>query len=136
MRANLPERLERRLAVRARLLQLRRADRTDEIRHVDLRAAYGTMQVALREAVFHRLDLELPLAHVFEVLGRAEEHVDERADERHRDPEQDGHPDEPRVLDPALRVLVDPPDGRGPEDRGEEDQQIADHEPRARAEEV
>ena len=41
------------------------------------------MQVTAREPLLHRLDLELALAHVLEVLGRPEEHVDQRPDERH-----------------------------------------------------
>src|SRR5579862_5342672 len=67
-RAHLPERLERRLAARARLLQLRRADRAHEVARVDLRAAHGAVEVALREPVLHRADLELALAHVLEVF--------------------------------------------------------------------
>ena len=70
------------LAVRARLLQLRRADRADEERRLDLGAADRAVQVAPGEPLLHRLDLELALAHVLEVLGRPEEHVDQRADER------------------------------------------------------
>ena len=103
---------------------------------VDLGAADRAVQVALREAILHRLDLELALAHVLEVLRRPEEHVDERAEERHDDADEHGHPDDPRILDPPLRVLVDPVERREPDDDGEEDQQVADDEPRARAEEV
>src|SRR5690349_22862298 len=44
VRADLPERLERRLAVDARLLQLRRAHRTDEKVGADLRAADRAIQ--------------------------------------------------------------------------------------------
>src|SRR5581483_5405229 len=63
VRAHLPERLERRLAVRAH-----------EERDVDLGPAHGAVEVALREPVLHRLDLELALANVLEVLRRPEEH--------------------------------------------------------------
>src|SRR5207247_8970546 len=80
VRADLPERLERRLAVDARLLQLRRADGTHEELVRDFRATHRAKEIAAREPFLHRLDLELALAHVLEVLGRAEEHVDERAD--------------------------------------------------------
>src|SRR5258707_20535 len=69
-RAHLPERLERRLARRAGLFQLRGADRADEEAHVDLAAAHRAMEVALRQPVLHRLDLELALAYVFEVRER------------------------------------------------------------------
>src|SRR5437867_11837046 len=79
VRTDLPERLERRLAVRAGLLQLRRADRTDEKLRRDLRAADRAVQVAAGEPLLHRLDLELALAHVVEVLRRPEEHVHEGA---------------------------------------------------------
>src|SRR5690349_17463364 len=45
---HLPERLERRLAVHARLLQLRGADRADEELRADLGAADRTVEVATR----------------------------------------------------------------------------------------
>ena len=49
-------------------------------RLVDVGAAdRAVLLSAAAEALLHRLDLELPLAHVLEVLGRTEEHVDERA---------------------------------------------------------
>src|SRR5579862_303656 len=80
VRAHLTERLERRTAVDARLPELRRADRADEEAQVDLRAADGADEPPAREPVLHRLDLELPLAHIREVLGRTEEHVDERTE--------------------------------------------------------
>src|SRR5713101_3376235 len=80
VRTHLPERLERGAAVHARLPQLRRADRAHEEARVDLRPADRAHEVAAREAVLHRLDLELALAHVLEVLGRPEEHVHERPD--------------------------------------------------------
>src|SRR4051812_28203410 len=95
VRADLPERLERRLARGAGLLQLRGANGTDEVVALDLRAAHGALQLAAAEARLHLLDLELPLAHVVEVLRRAQQDVDEHAQERH-EAEEDGHPDEPR----------------------------------------
>src|SRR5215470_7822066 len=81
IRADLPDRLERRATAHAGLLELRRADGTDEVARVDLCVTHGTADVR-RHAVLDRLDLELALAHVLEVLGRAEQHVDERADKR------------------------------------------------------
>src|ERR687888_2512960 len=45
VRADLPQRLERGLAIGARLLQLRRAHRADEEVGSDLRAANGAVQV-------------------------------------------------------------------------------------------
>src|SRR5262245_16745858 len=135
-RADLPERLERLLAVAAGLAQPRRTDRADEERLVDLGPADRAVQVAPREPLLHRPDLELALAPVLEVLGRPEEHVHEGAEERRDEAEHDGHPDQPRVLDPPSRVLVDPERGREPEDDDEEDRQVADDDPRAVAEEV
>src|SRR5438094_4905149 len=88
-RAHLPERLQRRLAVGARLLELRRADRADEEVGRHLRATDRAIEVAACEPLLHRLDLELALAHVLQVLGRPEEHVDERAEVG--DDEADGH---------------------------------------------
>src|SRR5712691_4171866 len=82
VRTHLPERLERRLAVDAGLLQLRRADGTDQEFVGDLRATDRAVEVAAREPLLHRLDLELALTHVLEVLRRAEQHVDERAEVR------------------------------------------------------
>ena len=78
VRAHLPQRLERRAAARARLLQPRRADRADEEGRLDLGPADRAVQVAPREPLLHRPDLELALTHVLEVLRRPEEHVDER----------------------------------------------------------
>ena len=46
-----------------------------------------------RDALLHRLDLEVPLAHVLEVLGRAEEHVDEHPEVR--DDQRDEHREKP-----------------------------------------
>src|SRR2546430_15304322 len=136
VRADLPEGLERRLAVGAGLLQLRRADRTDEELRRDLRPADRAVQVTAREPLLHRLDLELALAHVLEVLRRPEEHVDQRPDEGRHEPEQRRHRDEPRILDPAPGVLVDPERDREPEDADEEQRQVPDHRPGAGAEEV
>ena len=134
--ADLPERLERGVALDARLLQPGRADRADEEGRLDRGAADGAVQVALRQPLLHRPDLELALAHVLDVLRRAEEEVDDRADERRHEPEHRRHRDEPRILDPPARVLVDPVGGREPEDGDEEDRQVARHHPRARVEEV
>src|SRR5262249_47389883 len=58
--ADLPERLERRLAVHARLLQLRRADRAHEEVGADLRAANRAVEGAARKTLLQRLHLELP----------------------------------------------------------------------------
>src|SRR5438094_3234633 len=119
VRADLPERLERRLAIAARLAQASRAHGAHEKGGIDLCAADRAVQLTPREALLHRLDLELALAHVLEVLGRTEEHVDDRADERH-EAEQRRHPDEPRVLDSPPRVLVDRERDREPEDDDDE----------------
>ena len=57
-------------------------------------------------------------------------------DERGDEAEHRRHRDEPRILDPAAGVLVDPVRGREPEDGDEEDGQVADHHPGAGVEEV
>ena len=74
-----------------------------------------------REPLLHRLDLELALARVLEVLGRAEEHVDDRPEERREEADERREPDEPRIRDPAARVLERPVRGREPEDDDEAD---------------
>jgi hypothetical protein len=92
--------------------------------------------VAAVEPLLHRPDLELPLANVLEVLGRPEEHVDQRPEERRHGAEHRRHRHEPGIVDPAARVLVHPEDRRDPEDDHEEDREIADDEPGAGLEEV
>src|SRR5262245_34396186 len=62
---HLPERLQRRLAGRARLLQLGRADRADEEVGLDDGTANRTVRVPLAELLLHRADLELTLPPVF-----------------------------------------------------------------------
>src|SRR6266568_1104841 len=131
VRAHLPERLERCLAVDACLLQLRRADRTDEEFVRDLRPADRTVEVAPREPLLHRLDLELPLPHVLEILRRPEEHVDQRADVGNDETDRDGGCDQDRIFDPPLGVLVDPVADGEPERDQEEIDQVQDHVPRA-----
>src|SRR5215207_2476062 len=123
-RADLPKRLERLLAVHSRLLELRRADGTDEKRHVDLGPADRAVEVAHREPLLHRLDLELAFAHVLEVLRRPEEHVDDRPEEGRDRAEHRGHADHPRVLDPAPCVLVDPVGRCDPEHEEEEEREV------------
>src|SRR5437016_2548362 len=86
----------------------------------------------MRQLLLDRLDLELALTHVLEILGRTEEHVHERSGERQHETEQRRNPDEPRILDAAARVLEDPVGERDPEDRGEDDEQVAGFDPRHR----
>ena len=62
------------------------------------------MLAATAQALLHRLDLELPLAHVLEVLGRPEEHVDQCADEGRDQPEHGRRAHEPWIFDPPPRV--------------------------------
>src|SRR4249919_4365191 len=88
------------------------------------------------EALFHRLDLELALTYVLQVLRRPKEHVDEGTHEGRHQPEHRRRAHEPRILDPPPRVLVHPVPDREPEDDDEENQQVLDERPRARAEEV
>ena len=120
----------------ARLPQLRRADRADEELLVDLGAADRAVEVARAEPPLHRLDLELALAHVLEVLRRAEQHVDQRPDERARRPIARHDTDDQLVRDAPAGVLEDPVDRRDPEDEHEEDREVAHDVPRRRVEEV
>src|SRR5581483_9292796 len=69
-RADLPGALERPPAARARLPQLGRAHRADEVVVLDIGAADGAAQVAAAEAALDRADLQLALADVVEVLWR------------------------------------------------------------------
>ena len=86
VRAELPLRVERPRAVRARVLELAHAVRAAQEVGLDL-------EVAVRAQVeVHRvhprlggLHLELALADVVEVLRRAHDHVDDRPDEREED---------------------------------------------------
>ena len=136
MGAHLPQRLERRVAVRAGLLEPRRAHGTHEERRLDARPADRALAAAQTEPLLHRLDLELALAHVLEVFRGAEEHVDERTEERREKPEQRREPHDPAIADPAARVLVDPEGDPEPEDDDEEDPDVADRVPRPGLEEV
>jgi hypothetical protein len=94
------------------------------------------LHLAQAEPLLHRADLELTFAHVFEIFRRAEEHVDECADERRDQSEDRRGRDEPRILDPPPRVLVHPEPDRQPEHDEEEDREVADDEPRPRVEEI
>src|SRR5438067_124487 len=106
---------------------------SDEL--ADLRATHRAVQVTARQSVLHRTDLELTLAHVFEVLGRAEQHVDEWTDERNQ-AEADARPDEEGVLDAAARIFKDPVGEAEPEQREHEEREPPRDAPRPRAEEV
>ena len=80
----------------------------------------------LGQPSFGGLHLELALAHVVEILGRADDHVDDRADER----EQrggGGAADQQRVGDPPPGVGVGPVDERQP-DHDQEQQNELDRE--------
>src|SRR5919198_3757603 len=136
VRTDLPEGLERRLAVGPRLLRLRRAHGTDEEIGRYFRPAHRAVEISPREPFLHRTDLELALAHVLEVLRRTEEHVDERPEVRRNEAEDHGHRHEQWVLDPASRVLVHPVADREPEDDQEEEEQVPHDVPRPRGEEV
>src|SRR4051794_26712686 len=92
--ARLPQPLERALAIPAGLLQLRRADRADEIRVLHVAPADRAVRLALREPPLERPDLDLPCPCVLEGLRRAEEQIDERPHEGH-EPEEGRRGDEP-----------------------------------------
>ena len=112
---------DRSLAVRAhppvlleRALQLRQACRASSCR----RGRRGSPRRPPRgrpgntshaeQAFLHRLDLQLALPHVLEVFRRPEEHVDQSAQVRRDQAQDDRHRNEHRIFDSALRVLVDP----------------------------
>ena len=108
----------------ARLAEPRRAHGADEEAGLDRGAAHGTTFVR-RAQRLERLHLELALAHLVQVLGRPEEHVDDGADEGRHEAEHRRHRDEPGILDAAPRVLVRPVADREPEDDEEEEQEVA-----------
>ena len=109
--------------------EARRAHRAREVRRLDLRAANGAALVDLGEPLLHRLDLELALARVLQILGRSEEHVDDRPEERREQADEGREADEPRVLDPPPRVLERPVRRREPEDDDEPDPEVAEKRP-------
>src|SRR5919106_2744357 len=128
VRADLPERLERSLATPARLLELGRANGAGQELRLDHRATHRTA-LGMAERLLHRLHLELPLANVLDVLGRPEEHVQERPQERHGETESNRHAEEDRILDPPPRVLVHPVRRGEPEDGEEEEDDVPKDEP-------
>ena len=87
------------------------------------RKSFSTCCVAVRaergsrspQARLGRLHLELALAHVVEVLGRAHDHVDDRADEREEQRRERRAADEHRVVDPPAGVGVRPVHEREPD---------------------
>ena len=95
-----------------------------------------TAEVDRRDALLHRRDLELALAHVLEVLRRAEEHVHERAEERRDQSEHRAERDQKRILHPPLRILVRPVTEREPEHECEEGKPVEDRVLGAGAEEA
>src|SRR5262249_17772022 len=87
------------------------------------------------ESPLDRADLELALADVAEVLRRAEEHVDQRPDDRD-DPEQGDERDHERRPDPSAGGPEPPRHDRRPEDDEHHDRALPEPVPRARMEEV
>src|SRR4051794_39749421 len=135
VRADLPQALERPVAGSARLFELRRADRADEVGVLDLAPADGAVRLDDREAPLEGPDLDLAGPRVLEGLRRTEEQIDERPDERH-EPEEGGSGDEPRVLDPAPCVAVDPEGEPEPEHRDHEEGEVAPDLEARRVEEI
>src|SRR3954470_13417959 len=83
VRAHRPVRLERLAARDTGVLELALAVRAAQEVLLDLVVAVRAEQVAHRvQPRLGGLHLELALAHVVEVLRRADDHVDDRADER------------------------------------------------------
>ena len=77
--------------------------------------ADGAADVGRGEPRLDRADLELALAPVVDELRRAEQHVDERPDERREQPDERREPDEERLLDAPGRVAERPVAQREPE---------------------
>ena len=115
-----------------------RVVQTGQTRNVASTAARHTGQCRsrLESLLLHGADLQLALADVLDVLGRAEEEIDDRADEGRDEAEDGRHRHEPRILHAPARILVDPVGSREPEDGDEEDGQVADDHPGAGVEEV
>src|SRR5262249_48385980 len=108
----------------------------DEIARVHLGVANRTAEIDRRDPLLHRLHLELPLAHVLEVLGGAEEHVDERAEERRDQPANRRGCDPQQNLDPPPGALVRREAQAQPEHEGEEGEAVEDRVLSAGAEEA
>src|SRR3954451_19119847 len=105
VRADLPARIERAAAGAAGLLQAAQAARAAQERLLDLEVAVRAGHLLdLLQPRRRRRDLELAFAHVVEVLGRAHDHVDDRADEGEEERRGGGATDQHRVLDAAPGV--------------------------------
>ena len=87
-----------------------------EFANVPAGRASSHREVELGDAFLHRLDLELALARVLQILGRPEEHVDDRTEERRHEADQRRNADEPGICDPPSCVLERPVRGREPEE--------------------
>ena len=125
VRADLPARVERAAARGARLLELAHAARAAQERLLDLEAAVLAREALhLREAGLGGGDLELALVHVVEVLGRADDRVDDGADEREEQRGRRGAGHEHDVVDPPAGVRVGPERERQPERDQDEDEQL------------
>src|SRR5215211_3439879 len=124
VRADLPARVERLAADGAGLLQAPQAARAAEERLLDLEAAVLALLVLeIREPGLRRGDLDLALTYVHQVLGRANDEVHDRPDEREQRC-RGGARDEHRVRDPAMGVAVRPVHQREPDDHEEQQQQV------------
>ena len=124
VRADLPARVERLAADGARLLQPPQAARAAEERLLDLEAAVlAVLMLDVGEPRLRGRDLELPLAHVVEVLRRAHDQVDDRPDEREQRRRR-GARDQHRIGDPAVSVAPRPVDEREPDHHEEQQQQV------------
>ena len=126
VRADRPRLVERARAAHAALLELAQAARAAHEVALDAIVAVRAQRVVeLVQARLGGLHLQLALAHVLQVLGRAQDHVDDRAHEREQRRRR-GTADEHRILDPAPRVGVRPVDQRQVQDDDEQDQQVDD----------
>src|SRR5690242_2609868 len=102
--ADRPRSVERARAANATLAQFAQTAGAPYVVALDrVLAMRALSRLELSQARLRGLCLDLALVHVFEVLGRAHDHVDDRAHEREqrgRDRAADQH----RVGDPAARV--------------------------------
>src|ERR1019366_8958723 len=104
--ADRPRLVQRARAARTALLQLAQAAwATDEVPLDPVVAMGAEPAVQLMQARLGGLHLELALVHVLQVLGRTQDHVDDRADEREQRSRRRAA-DQHRIDDPATGIGV------------------------------
>ena len=115
VRADAPAGFDRPVTVGTHLAQAPHAVRAHEVVVFDRRLAERTAQVAV-EPLLEHAQLELAFAGVFEVLGGAQDGVDEEPERPEHKPGQHGHDDHHAIVDAPPGVFVDPVGARQPDD--------------------